>query len=377
MAACVPLQVVRSSGRIPKQIPILLIGSDLDGKVFSESTHTVLLSLHGAGIVSHHKLSPEQELILRCPDRNIEAEIRIVGQLGSQQGIHTYGVAFVDPLLKFWDIDFPPLSPADMERGLLSLICNSCNTLEKIDETGIEADICSTGGGVLRFCPSCGTTTFWKPAQPHTLQPVSPDFLPPAPNAQMPLFPASVPPASSPPPTPPPPSVAPALPRAFASPPPPSPVLPAPPSFYASARPLPPTSSPSPSARNPGDSDLLVEHLGAVATMLPPPENDVPRVNRRKHARVKVSYTACIRHPDRGDDLVACEDMSRGGLRFKSRKRYYDRTLIEVAVPYIPGQPAIFIPAQIVFFQELPEQQLFRYGVAYLQLPKPKPGNHF
>src|SRR2546430_9005892 len=29
-------QVVRSSGRIPKEIPILLIGSDLGGKVFSE-----------------------------------------------------------------------------------------------------------------------------------------------------------------------------------------------------------------------------------------------------------------------------------------------------------------------------------------------------
>jgi len=109
---------------------------------------------------------------------------------------------------------------------------------------------------------------------------------------------------------------------------------------------------------------------------LPPPlESDAPQVNRRKHARVKVSCSACVRHPEHGDDIVTCEDMSRGGLRFKSRKRYYDRTLIEVAVPYTPGQPALFIPAQIVFFQELPEQQLFRYGVAYLQLRKPT--NHF
>ena len=121
----------------------------------------------------------------------------------------------------------------------------------------------------------------------------------------------------------------------------------------------------------------MVERLGAVAAMPPPPEPNIPRVNRRKHARVKVSYSACIRHADRGDDIVTCEDMSRGGLRFKSRKRYYDRTLIEVAVPYLSGQPSIFVPAQIVFFQELPEQQLFRYGVAYLQLPKPKPGYHF
>jgi hypothetical protein len=38
--------------------------------------------------------------------------------------------------------------------------------------------------------------------------------------------------------------------------------------------------------------------------MLPPPEPNMPRVNRRKHARVKVSYSACIRHADRGDDIV-------------------------------------------------------------------------
>lgn len=383
-----PQQVVRSSSRIPKQVPILLIGSDLEGKVFSEPTHTVLLSLHGAGIVSHHKLSPEQELILRCPERNIEAEIRVVGQLGSQQGSYTYGVAFTDSALKFWDIDFPPLSSAEMERGLLSLVCNSCNTLEKIDETEIEADICSTGGGVLRFCPSCGTATFWKPAQPHTLPAVTPDSPPPATDAadaQMPLFPGFAPPASPPPPpalsaplvlAPPP--VAPALPPALASALPSAPVPPAPqPSFYASAPPSPRASAPSQSARNPGVSDLVVERLGAVASMPPPPEPNIPRVNRRKHARVKVSYSACIRHADRGDDIVTCEDMSRGGLRFKSRKRYYDRTLIEVAVPYTSAQPSIFVPAQIVFFQELPEQQLFRYGVAYLQLPKPKPGYHF
>jgi PilZ domain-containing protein len=226
VATCVPQQDVRSSGRIAKEIPIFLIGSDLDGKVFSEPTNTVLLSLHGAGIVSRHKLSPEQELILRCPERNIEAEIRVVGQRGSQQGI------------------------------------------------------------------------------------------------------------------------------------------------YASTRPLPQTSAPSQSMGYPAGSDLVVERLGAVLTLPPPPELEAPRANRRKHARVKVSYSASVRHAERGDDIVTCEDMFRGGLRFKSRKRYYDGTLIEVTVPYTRGPPAIFVPAQIVFFQELPEQQLFRYGVAYLQFPK-------
>jgi hypothetical protein len=213
---------VRITGRIPKEVPILLIGSDLDGKVFSEPTNTVLLSLHGAGIVSHHELSPEQELILRCPDRNSETAVRIVGEMGSSNGIHTYGLAFVDPNLNFWSVEFPPLSRA------------------------------------------------------------------------------------------------------------------------------------------------------AVLTMPLPPvqEPDAPRKERRQHPRAKVNYTALVRHPERGDDIVLCEDMSRGGLRFKSKKSYYERSLIEIAVPYVVGQISIFIPAQIISVVELPEEKLFRCGVAFLQPAK-------
>jgi hypothetical protein len=110
--------------------------------------------------------------------------------------------------------------------------------------------------------------------------------------------------------------------------------------------------------------------------LLPPPENDAPASIAASTPVSKSATPPCVRHADRGDDIVTCEGhVSRRPA--SCRKRYYDRTLIEVAVPYISGQPSIFVPAQIVFFQELPEQQLFRYGVAYLQLPKPKPGNHF
>jgi len=115
--------------------------------------------------------------------------------------------------------------------------------------------------------------------------------------------------------------------------------------------------------------DSVGEPQSAVLTMSSPAAQPAPataRANRRKHPRVKVDYSACIRHPERGDDIVQCEDMSKGGLRFKSRQRYYAQTLIEVAVPYESGQPAIFVPAQIVFAEELPEQRLYRCGVQYL-----------
>ena len=92
--------------------------------------------------------------------------------------------------------------------------------------------------------------------------------------------------------------------------------------------------------------------------------------NRRKHVRTRVNLRACVRRPDQPDEVVACEDMSRGGLRFKSTKKYVEKTLIEVAVPYSPGDQAIFVPAQIAYVQELPEQKKYRCGVAYLRAGK-------
>jgi hypothetical protein len=75
-------------GRISKQMPILLIGHDSDGRVFTEETHTRVLSMHGAGIVSSQRLVAEQELVLRWKEKGREADVRVVGEI-AQQGICT------------------------------------------------------------------------------------------------------------------------------------------------------------------------------------------------------------------------------------------------------------------------------------------------
>lgn len=326
-----PLQVVRITGRIPKEVPILLIGSDLDGKVFSEPTNTVLLSLHGAGIVSHHKLSPEQELILRCPDRSAETTVRIVGQIGTSNGIHTYGLAFVDPNLNFWTAEFPPLTQEQIEASLVTLVCSSCKTIEKLDGHSAEAQSAAINKSVLRFCKHCGFSTIWKPGSAEP-----PPGVALLSTAQTPRsFPASAPFRS-----------------AYASP------------MNAPVQ----VSLQAPSKSQP---TVYEEPRGIVLTLPPARHADAPRIERRQHPRARVSYSALVRHPERGDDVVQCEDMSRGGLRFKSKKKYYERSLIELAVPYVPGQTPLFVPAQIVSVVEVPEENLFRYGVAYLQRPKP------
>jgi len=363
---------VRRSGRIPKEIPILLIGSDLGGKIFSESTKTVMLSRHGAGLISRYKLSPEQELVLRWPERNKETEIRIVGQIGADSRHYTYGVAFFDHVENFWEMEFPPPSPREQEFGVVFLICNVCQTADKIDDNSIEADVCATNDGILRDCKRCGSSTIWKIGQPGAalvahVQPGNPPIAPSAPAALpatmatpgtsggLPFSPAqpgiSIASAYS--------SAAPAdlvagglpasaSPASFTS-------LPKPSRVAVSA----PASSPSPATS--------VLTLPAVKEKLA-----APGVNRRKYPRIKVNYIALVRCAERGEEFVQCEDISRGGLRFKSTSRYMEQAVIDVAAPYSSGQVAIFVPARIVFFQELPEQNLFRYGVQYLNRQKPR-----
>jgi hypothetical protein len=78
-----------------------------------------------------------------------------------------------------------------------------------------------------------------------------------------------------------------------------------------------------------------------------------------------VNFKACVRTFAFGDDIVTCEDISRGGLRFKTRRQYSVKTDVEVASPYSPGSLNIFVRGQIVRVEEVPGEKSFRCGVAY------------
>ncbi len=91
--------------------------------------------------------------------------------------------------------------------------------------------------------------------------------------------------------------------------------------------------------------------------------------NERKDVRVPLKVTACIRQPGALDEVVDVDNVSRGGLRFWSRKTYLKGSRIEVAVPYTPGAPAIFVDARIVRCRELQGKRTREYGAAYLRTP--------
>jgi len=288
---------MRRSSRIPKEIAILLVGSNMDGKVFSEETKTVVLSRHGAGIVSQYVLSAEQELILRRLDTDKEAEVRIVGQLGSHGESHTYGVAFLDAEMDLWGVDFPGMTDSEREASRVLLQCCSCKAREMVQQSDLESDVYLVNEGIIRFCRKCGSSTVWKRAAGDAAgETLPPENTPP--EAEQRAEPVETLPAASPDPPP----------------------------------------APQPAART---------------------------ENRRRHVRTRVNFQACIRSYTFGDDIVTCEDISRGGLRFKSGKPYVEKTEIEVAAPYTPGTPDIFVRAQIVRVVELKQEGRFRCGVRY------------
>lgn len=91
---------------------------------------------------------------------------------------------------------------------------------------------------------------------------------------------------------------------------------------------------------------------------------------RRNRTRVKARVLACIRRRGFQEEVAVCEDLSKGGIAFRSRNQYPEGSRAEVAVPFTPGSSAIFVPIRIVFSQALPSAGLFRHGAAYLKLPE-------
>jgi hypothetical protein len=85
----------------------------------------------------------------------------------------------------------------------------------------------------------------------------------------------------------------------------------------------------------------------------------------RTRMRLKTRLTACVRQAGADDELAVCEDISPIGMCFRSKRRYDSQSLIQVAVPYSPDAANIFLPARIIYSEEMPKAGLFRHGTEY------------
>jgi len=325
----------RRSGRISKQVPVLLLGTDTSGRVFSEETSTLVLSRHGAGILSHNKLAPDERLTLRQVGFSPEAEARLVGQIGQQGDAYVYGIEFTDSNINFWQIEFPLANLLSDPPAGLMLECSLCGSRQAVRQSDIEADVYAVNDSILRYCESCGISTNWRDAKPGA-----------------PLPPAQPVPAHSP--------------LAL-----PEPVLAVANSSLLNAAIHQIEIELDPCVRQTAAScaavlDLPATNAPSASAAARPGGNGV---NRRRDVRTSVKFTACVRQTVSGDEIVECDDISKGGASFRSRRNYEQDSLIEIAAPYSPGGHAIFVSATIKHVDELPAR-LFRYGVAYIKSAK-------
>lgn len=279
----------RRSQRILKAIPIILSGSDSEGQPFSESTRTLVLSRHGAGIFSTKKLAPQSVLIVRCVETNQEAAVRVIDRVAGTPEGYTYGVAFLDPSVNFWNVGFAPQPEAEAGAKTMLLECSTCHEREAVHPNDVELDVYAINKSVSRYCATCGTPTPWKEVS-GAIEPKS-------------------------------------------------------------------------SSTGATKDDTKKDDTKKDPATAPPKHR---QENRRKDVRARVNFSACIR--DSGaEEIVACENLSRGGFCFRSSKRYAEKSTIEVALPYSPGEPAIFFKARIVWIQELAAEKHFRCGAAYVK----------
>jgi hypothetical protein len=114
-----------------------------------------------------------------------------------------------------------------------------------------------------------------------------------------------------------------------------------------------------------GKAPEAPESVAEVAEVKPRPEAEAgsTRQERRRHPRVKISLLACVRRSG-VEEVVQCENISRGGFCFTNEKRYSVGLEIDAAVPYSKGGGNIFVSSQIVRCQELRDGR-FSYGVTY------------
>lgn len=114
------------------------------------------------------------------------------------------------------------------------------------------------------------------------------------------------------------------------------------------------------------EAQAATKQEGVTLAAIPVEEKVNPH---RKKNRVKARVLACIRRRGFQEEVAVCEDLSKGGLSFRSRNQYAEGTRAEVAVPFTPGAGAIFVPIRIVFSQALPTVGLYRHGAAYVKPP--------
>jgi len=174
----------RRSDRVSLELALQLSGIDSAGVGYIAEAHTLIVSRHGGKIIVDRKLTPKQELTLRCIPTGRTADARVVGQTGREPTGYSYGIEFLDDNANPWNIEFPPLADSRKAVARILLQCVRCHTRALSYLSEVEAEVFEANRCLSRHCKSCRGMGLWtepvippaaEPAPPHfSLEPVGP-----------------------------------------------------------------------------------------------------------------------------------------------------------------------------------------------------------
>ncbi len=153
----------RRSDRILGSVRIRVIGNNASGISFSEETETISFNKQGARISLTHALLPDDVLLIKNLENQIEEEFRVVG--GFQQvfgGRQEWGVEVLNSASEIWGIEFT--APAEGIEPKVLIECAACKTAAHGALSSIEYEVLLSSGLISRHCERCGETTRWKPS---------------------------------------------------------------------------------------------------------------------------------------------------------------------------------------------------------------------
>jgi PilZ domain len=174
----------RGSERISLRMGITVSGTDAMGTVFVVDGKTILIGRRGAKILLPRKLVPHQEISILCHDTGKEADARVIGNIGEEEGSVYYGVAFIDPEAKVWGIEFPPVAEGAEAVGRVVLECGGCHTRELVYLDESELEVLENNKSLALHCKRCTDLSVFKLAVGEAGVPVPPPApkIPPKPQ---------------------------------------------------------------------------------------------------------------------------------------------------------------------------------------------------
>jgi hypothetical protein len=98
----------RRSQRVALRVPVMLMGHNADGSLFSEQAVTLVVNAHGALIALGAKVAAGQTVTIVNLTSGEERDCRVVRNGPPHDGKIEVAIEFAVPSPLFWKIAFPP-----------------------------------------------------------------------------------------------------------------------------------------------------------------------------------------------------------------------------------------------------------------------------